>query len=132
MILIVDDQMSTAQSLKDIFEKNNFQAHIVTSAEDAVKATQDSKFEVIVSDVNLINMDGFELSRTIRKTDKDTPIILYTSMMAPEDFDTIAKRIGVTKFISNANIKTTLNEVMIKLDKLFERNEKAASKVLGA
>ncbi len=131
IILIVEDTMSTAESLKSLFEENNFHTMIVNNAEDAIDVLKSKKFDVVVSDVNLQAMDGLELSKIIRKTDKDTPIILYTSMNAPEDFEYLAKRMGVTKFISNSNIKETLKAVMSRLDSAFERNEIASAKILS-
>ncbi len=129
-ILIVEDDLESAKSLKEIFETNNFSTMVANDGFEALKLMKENKFDFIVSDVNMPYMDGFSLARIIRERDKETPLILHTAMHAPSEFEEIAKRIGVNKFISNSNIRSTLKEVMERLDTAFTTNKDIAHKII--
>ncbi len=133
-VLIVEDTMETAISLQQLFESNGYKTIVVEDAEGALDALKKEKVDIVVSDINLHRMDGFELSRTIKKQDVEMPIVLYTSMDAPADFYDLAKRIGVDQLIPNANqnIKEMVNIAIEKLNNAFDRHEAIATKILKA
>lgn len=86
-ILVVDDSINTREIEKSILEAHGY---IVTIAGDGVEAlakARKSKFDLVVSDVEMPRMDGFSLTESLRQEDayRETPIILVTSRDKEED-----------------------------------------------
>ncbi len=80
-ILAVDDSVSIRKSISFILSQEGYE---ITEAEDGVdglaKAKAD-KYNLIITDINMPNMDGIEFTKELRKTDgyKFTPIIALTT-----------------------------------------------------
>lgn len=86
-IFIVEDSKTQAMILKDILEKNGFR---VTAAEDgrqAIEILQSLKPRMVISDIVMPNLNGFELSLYIKSHDhlKNIPVVLLTSLSDPKD-----------------------------------------------
>lgn len=86
-VLVVDDSITTRTLEKNILEAAGF--HVVT-ATDGLQAMQRLKqmpVDIVVSDIQMPNMDGFTLTQSIRDQDEYStlPIILVTSLESPED-----------------------------------------------
>ena len=80
-VLIVDDSATMRNMIKAVMIEMN---HEVVTAQDgakAVRAAQDAGFDIIITDINMPNMDGIELIRVLRDTEntKYTPILVITT-----------------------------------------------------
>lgn len=80
-ILIVDDSNAIRQSISFLLEQSGYQ---VTQAEDgaaAVKKLEAQKFDLVISDVNMPQMDGIELTKYIRKSSSHqfVPVLVLTT-----------------------------------------------------
>jgi DNA-binding response OmpR family regulator len=84
-ILIVEDENVTAYLLKEHLKLAGFVAKICTDGEDGWNTIQKERFDIMILDVNMPKMDGFELAKNIRERDKVTPIIFLTANSAQED-----------------------------------------------
>ena len=86
-ILLVDDETAILQLLTTILEKEGF-SHITTatSAEIALSLTQQNDYDLIILDIMLPKMNGFEICKQIRAI-KDIPILLVSAKK--EDIDKI-------------------------------------------
>jgi two-component system, response regulator, stage 0 sporulation protein F len=130
LVLIVDDDQDSAIKLKEIFEKNGLRTILAKDGREALSMIKSNKPDFIATDLNMPIMDGYEMTREIRRTDEDTPIFMFTSQTyPPSDLEEIMKRIGVNRFISSTNLKEMFYEVMEQLDNAFERNHQAAEKM---
>jgi len=89
-ILIIDDIQENINSLKRVFRKENFQIYELTDPLDALSVLDKNKIDLILLDVKMPNIDGFELARTIKKDEKLSaiPIFFITGL----DDETNAKR----------------------------------------
>lgn len=85
-ILIVDDDSNICELLRLYFEKDGFQADIVTDGIKALEAFQSLKPDLVLLDIMLPGMDGWQICREIRKTSQ-TPIIMLTAK--GETFDKV-------------------------------------------
>ena len=77
-LLIVEDDITIRQGLKFYLEQENFNVMSVEFASDAIKTIGNNHVDLILLDVNLPDMDGFELFKEIKKI-KDIPIIFLTA-----------------------------------------------------
>ncbi|HHX77911.1 MAG TPA: response regulator transcription factor [Firmicutes bacterium] len=85
-ILVVDDEKTLVKALKYNLEKEGYQVSAAYDGEEALAAVEANPPDLIVLDLMLPKLDGFEVCRRIRKT-LDTPIIMLTAKT--EDIDKI-------------------------------------------
>jgi len=60
-ILIVDDEPGIRQSLKGVFDDEGFSTEAVASGEECLQKMDDSPFDLVLLDIWLFGMDGFEI-----------------------------------------------------------------------
>ncbi len=79
--LIVDDSPTMRNMLKLPMEQEGFEVATAQDGEKAFKLAQGSAYDLIITDINMPNMDGIELIRVLRDTDehKFTPILVVTT-----------------------------------------------------
>lgn len=86
-VLVVDDSVTTRSLMKGILESAGYDVTAAVDGQDAWKRLQNSDIELVVSDVDMPNMDGFTLTSAIRKSAdfEHLPVILVTSRDSDED-----------------------------------------------
>lgn len=84
-LLIVEDEVKTADFLKQGFQEAGFLATVVGDGNDAVEAAKGAAFELIVLDINLPGMDGWQVLKRLRGDGVQTPIIVLTARDAVTD-----------------------------------------------
>jgi PAS domain S-box-containing protein len=86
-ILIVEDSPTQALKLKQILDEEGFRTAVFSNGKEALSYLKERKPTIIISDIVMPEMDGFELCSTIKKDEnlKDIPIILLTALTSPED-----------------------------------------------
>ncbi|MFA6396646.1 MAG: response regulator [Sulfurimonas sp.] len=86
-ILVVDDSPTTRALLQNIMEMVGYDVVSAVDGLDAFEALQKEPFDLVVSDVDMPRMNGFELTEAIRRDTKNAelPIILVTSLESEED-----------------------------------------------
>ena len=77
-ILLVEDDKPLGLALKDFFEENDFKVIYVLSGEEAVDVYEKENPSLVLLDVKLPGMDGFEVIEKIRNIDNQTPVIMMT------------------------------------------------------
>lgn len=85
-ILIVEDELSIAELERDYLEINGFHVEIETNGEAGLNRAIFENFDLLLLDVMLPGIDGFEICKKVRQT-KDIPILLVTAKT--EDIDKI-------------------------------------------
>lgn len=85
-ILVVDDNVNICDLLRMYLEKEDFTVSIVNNGLDAVKAFQDENPDLVLLDIMLPGLDGWQVCREIRKL-SDKPIIMVTAK--DETFDKV-------------------------------------------
>lgn len=90
MILIVDDRPENIIPLKKILELHNFKTDTAESGEEALKKVLKTTYSVIILDVQMPGMDGFEVAEAIAGFGKarDTPIIFLSAVNTEKKFIT--------------------------------------------
>lgn len=84
-VLLVEDEETLAMIIKDTLEGQNFTIHTAANGEEGLRLFFDIRPDVLVADVMMPRMDGFEMVRRIRQTDKRTPVLFLTARSAIND-----------------------------------------------
>jgi DNA-binding response OmpR family regulator len=85
-ILLVEDEKTLAKALKFSLEKEGFTVFVAHDGEEALQAVSRDKPQLVVLDLMIPKIDGFEVCRTVRR-DSEIPIIILTAKA--EDIDKI-------------------------------------------
>jgi CheY-like chemotaxis protein len=115
-ILVVDDSLDTVDMLSRLFEMDGAVVTSAHSGHEALEALRREEFDVILSDISMPGMDGFELLRNMRELPNtgDTPVLALTGFGREEDVAR-AKAEGfyshVTKPIDLAQLIETLQNL---------------------
>ncbi len=84
-LLIVDDEAELAETLASILKSKTLEPYVCINAIDALSAIKTQKFDCIVSDLSMPNMNGVEFLKEIRRLGLDTPFIIYTAFGSDEN-----------------------------------------------
>ena len=84
-ILLAEDERTLAIIIKDTLDGQGFHVTVASDGEEALRLYAASKPDVLVADVMMPRLDGFELVRRIRKQDQQTPVIFLTARSAVGD-----------------------------------------------
>lgn len=85
-ILIIEDEMHIAELQRDYLEVNGYACDIVHSGEEGIKLAETKEYDLIILDLMLPGVDGFDVCRRLRER-LDIPILMVTARKA--DIDTI-------------------------------------------
>ena len=78
-ILIVEDDVRLAQAVGKILEENDYQVDMVHDGQSGLDYAETGIYDVIILDVMLPKMDGFEVAKQLRRKGVDTPILMLTA-----------------------------------------------------
>ena len=84
-ILIVEDERRLADSLKALLEKKGFQAEAVYDGETGAEYAELGVYDLLILDVMMPGLDGYELARRVRARRCGVPILMLTARSALED-----------------------------------------------
>ena len=86
-ILIVEDSPTQSEELKYILEKKGYNVDAVTNGKEAIEYLDGDIPTIIISDVMMPEMDGYQLCRKIKSDDrlKNIPVVLLTTLSNPDD-----------------------------------------------
>lgn len=110
-ILIVDDDAGICQSLKDLLEEERCCIETAPSGVHAMEWLGHREFDLILSDVVMPDMDGYELYQTVKKSNPSLPIVLMTAFNY--DKDHIIKR-SCLEGLQGVIFKKPVNPVLLK------------------
>ena len=122
-ILVVEDDAELNRQVCTYLSRNGYEATGCLSANEAFNAMYNDLYDLIVSDIMMPNMDGFEFARTVRETSREIPILFMT---ARDDF--AAKREGFQIGVDDYMVKPIdLEELVLRVGALLRRAKIAGS-----
>ena len=86
-VLIVDDDESVQTMLYKVIRSNGLNAEVASGGQEAVMLATRHSYDLILLDVNMPEMDGFQVVQQLRSRDIRTPIIIVSGRQ--EDYDTL-------------------------------------------
>ncbi len=84
-IMVVEDNKNTAKLMQTVLSYDGYDIHLAGNGEEAFGLLDRQHIDLIVLDIMLPEMDGYEFAETLRKTDTRMPILMVTSKNLPED-----------------------------------------------
>jgi two-component system chemotaxis sensor kinase CheA len=86
-VLVVDDSITTRTMEKNILETHGYDVTIAVSGFDALEKLTGNSFDLMVSDVEMPGMTGFELTKKVREREetRNLPVIIVTSLASADD-----------------------------------------------
>jgi len=122
-ILIAEDSKYFMAIQKAILEDHGHTVLCAFNGMQALEVLKDSRPDIIISDILMPKMDGFELCRTIKSNEelKTIPFVFYSATFTESDDKKLAMNLGASKFI----IKPAKPDVFIKeIEELIEKHGK--------
>ncbi len=110
-VLVVDDDAGVCQSLKDVLEAEGCCIETASSGVVAMKCLEREQFELVLSDVVMPDMDGYELYQSVKKQSPELPVVLMTAFNY--DKDHIIKR-SCLEGLQGVIFKKPVNPAMLK------------------
>ncbi len=84
-ILVVDDDKNTRRLLKAVLERENYTVTTAGDGEEALAVMDREHIDLVVLDVMMPRMDGYEFTSLLRSTNNELPILMVTARQLPED-----------------------------------------------
>lgn len=86
-ILVVDDSRTQAELLRYLLEKHGYRARVANDGKGALDAVRERKPDLIISDIVMPEMDGYQMCETIKQDAalRDIPVILLTTLADTDD-----------------------------------------------
>ena len=107
-LLIVEDEAAIRSGLVDVFVYHGYEVETADNGDDGLRQSLSGKYDLILLDVMLPGVDGFEICNRIRQQDRQQPVIMLTAKSSDEDIvqgltlgadDYVAKPFSVTQLV---------------------------------
>lgn len=107
LVLVVDDDEAVRTMLYKIMVSNDFDVDQASNGDEALKAIEEKNYDLMLLDINMHGIDGFEVINRIRGQGKNLPIIVVSGRKA--DYDTLyGLDIGADEYITKPFNPVTL------------------------
>ena len=118
-ILIAEDDRELCQLFSHVLMKNDYLVKEVSDGLEALKALEDDYYDLIISDIMMPNMDGYELVKTLRQNGNQTPVMMITARDAFDDM-----RQGYLSGTDDYMVKPiNVNEMVLRVGALLRRSQ---------
>lgn len=84
-VLVVDDDKNVRFFIKEALEMNHYTVHAVSSALDGLKVLENNHIDIMIVDIMMPLMDGYEFTKEVRAFNPEIPILMVSAKQLPED-----------------------------------------------
>jgi chemosensory pili system protein ChpA (sensor histidine kinase/response regulator) len=100
LVMVVDDSLTVRRVTQRLLERNGFEVMLAKDGVDALRQLQDQVPDIMLVDIEMPRMDGYDLTRNVRSSaaTRAVPIIMITSRTA-EKHRSMAYEIGVNEYL---------------------------------
>jgi two-component system OmpR family response regulator len=116
-VLIVEDETKMARLLRAGLIEEGLSVDVVATGADALWRAAEVEYDVVVLDVMLPDLDGFEVCRRLRDTDTSTPVLMLTARHAVRD-KVVGLRAGADDYVTKP---FAFDELLARLHALARR-----------
>lgn len=126
-ILIVEDEFSLADMIRDSLEEENYVADIAVDGEEGLYKAGSKIYDVILLDIMLPKLDGFQVLKGIRRKNPQVPVLMLTARSELDD-----KLLGLDSGADDYMTKPfEMKELLARIRVLLRRNQKKEEEGLG-
>ncbi len=116
-IMIAEDDRELRRLFAHVLIKNGYSVKEVSNGQEALDAMENEYFDVIISDIMMPVMDGYEFVRLLRDTGNTTPVMMITAKDAFDDM-----RLGFVSGTDDYMVKpVNVNEMVLRVQALLRR-----------
>jgi two-component system alkaline phosphatase synthesis response regulator PhoP len=120
-ILLVEDEENIKDVIKLNLELEGYEIVATDNGKEALKLTKEQHFDLLILDVMLPEIDGYQICEQIRLTNRDVPIIFLTAKDAAQDRITGLKK-GADDYLTKP---FNLEELLLRVQNLIKRTSKS-------
>jgi DNA-binding response OmpR family regulator len=121
-ILIVEDDKAILMGLKDDLEFEGYEVFIAMDGKEGLKQAIDQEFHLIILDILLPELNGYEICKKLREANVDTPILMISAARTEEMDKVLGLELGADDYLTKpvgprelvARVKTILRRVRQK------------------
>jgi len=84
-VLVVDDDKNTRLLLRAVLEAENYTVLTACNGAEALECMDSEHIDLVVLDIMMPKMDGYEFTKTLRQSDNNLPILMISAKQLPED-----------------------------------------------
>ena len=84
-ILVVDDDKNTRMYFEAVLKNNGYTVTVAKNGEDALDAMDKEHIDLVVLDIMMPKMDGYEFTKTLRECDNNLPVLMVSAKQLPID-----------------------------------------------
>ena len=118
-ILIAEDDKELCQLFSHVLSKNGYEVKGVDNGREALDAMENDYFDLLISDIMMPLMDGYELVRQLRESGNKTPVMMITARDAFDDM-----RQGFLSGTDDYMVKPiNVNEMVLRVGALLRRSQ---------
>ncbi|MCH9650977.1 MAG: response regulator transcription factor [Deltaproteobacteria bacterium] len=118
-LIIVEDEEALAQGLRFNLERKGYLVEVATDGEQALVALEKGRFDLVILDVRLPEMDGFEVCTELRRRNDFTPVLMLTARSQPDDV-VFGLRCGADDYVVKP---FDLAELLARVEVLLRRTQ---------
>jgi CheY-like chemotaxis protein len=120
-LLVIEDDAVAQQSIKELIGEGDVETIAVGTAEEALAELRNKRYDCIVLDLGLPDMNGFELMQRIKSEMGDIPIIIYTGKDLNSKEETELRRLAETIIVKDVrSLERLLDETALFLHRVEE------------
>ena len=121
-VLVVEDDASLRKLMSAALKQNGYQPFTAEDGEMALDMLEKTNIDIVISDIMMPNMDGYELTMQLRRAKIDIPILLVTAKESFED-----KQRGFMAGVDDYMVKPIdVNEMVLRVGALLRRAKMAS------
>lgn len=134
-ILLLEDDIALGETIKELLIDNNYEVDYITKGNEAINITFDNRYDLYIFDINVPDIDGLDILKSLRDADDFTPAIFISAMT---DLNTFLKgfEVGGNDFIKkpfypeelivkvNLKLSSSENKISFKDIEYFPKNNK--------
>ncbi len=123
-ILVIDDDKNTRRYLKAVLETEHYTVSLAENGEEALDILSHEYIDLIILDIMMPKMDGYEFTNIIRDSNSDLPILMVTARQLPEDKHK-GFRAGIDDYLTKPIDET---ELLLRIKALLRRAKIASER----
>ncbi|HQP72219.1 MAG TPA: response regulator, partial [Methanoculleus sp.] len=84
-VLVVEDSRTQAEFIRQILETAGYNVILAGNGAEAIKQVETARPDIVLTDILMPGIDGYELCRRIKQQNPDLPVIMVTVLFDPAD-----------------------------------------------